>query len=826
MEWDSEDLFRTLLSEIIQEIQKTVAFNIAALAINPPGSSNLQIAISTTTGNRDHFFARTFPNACHHDFKLIKGFLYIEHRSMADPNAKSLELLSNGPHTFRIRSQLILNIDHHKLGLGALLIGSYRRELIAHTNRITEAELNAIIDHAIFKLFHDQQLEEKYNMEDNLFKCIFETSPLPTLIFQRDGAILLTNDALQKLYGRPISPATHHINLEDLFQWPQRKQITDRYCHLNSTERLAIETFFIDYHNGRLPVQLMINALNGTDIFLATIVECPQAMVLPEHSVSYEQRQSLVNEINLLIHANLNKEQFIKCLFNQVRKIFSYEAAAIILCDNEERELSVYYSQQPTEVETSKGLRALYSACQQLLLTGKPIEQNAETVASLCDLIGLQLEANYATQLIIRFKAEEELLGAMLLFHSAADIATEERLESLQQIGGSASNAYAKIRLLEKYQQSLTNYSLVARVNESLNSTLNLRSVLQHIVESIQQILQAKICTIRILDEKISPSADDLFDYLKPRIKQVITDQKPLLIENLDYNNLNFFRRKSNIQQLGLRSLVVFPIVGDGKTVALLSIFFDRNHAFREHELELLSMLSQQAAIAISNARLYQEIEYNKSFLDSILRSSADMVVATTLDGRTSFFSQSAHQITGFAAEEMLDQPLFERLVKNGPAVFSGLKQILLASKLPYACEFEIMTKDQAALAIAWTFSLLLNQQHEILGILGIGKDISKYKRIDSEIKKQSEALKLLVGSISHGLITPITTTLGLVDLLTAEYAHSIPQPGCDLLTQLHNNLKIMGDMVRELINHTYGETTPLAQPGRTLEISVHPESL
>ncbi|MDZ7264514.1 MAG: GAF domain-containing protein [candidate division KSB1 bacterium] len=822
MEWDSENLFRTLLSEIIHEIQKTVAFNVAALAINPPGSSALQVAISTTTGKRDHFLARTFPDAYYHDFKLIKGFLYIERRSLTEQNALSLELLSNEWHTFRIRSHLILTIAHKKLGVGALLIGSYRRELIAHTNSITEAQLNAIIDLAIFRLFHDQQLEEKYNMEDNLFKSIFEKSPLPTLIFKRDGSILLTNEALQQLYGRPISPATHHINLEDLFHWPQRKQITNQYRHLDPQDRFSIETILISYNNDKQPVQLTINPLNGTDILLATIVQCPQPSVGQENLVQIEQRQLLVNEINLLIHANLNKEQLINCLFNQIRRIFPYEAAAIILCDNEERELSIYYSQEPTEVETSKGLRALYSACQKFLFSGNRIEQNAEAIANICELIGLQLNLNYETQLIIRFKADEEPLGAMLLFHSEANMATKERLEILQQVGGAASNAYAKVRLIEKYQQSLTNYSLVARVNESLNSTLNLQSVLQHIVESIQQIMQARICTIRILDEKISPSPDELFDHFTPQIKQVIAEQKPLLIENLDYNNLNFFRNKTNIQQLGLRSLIVYPIVGDGKTVALLSVFFDRSHSFREHELELLSMLSHQAAIAINNARLYQEIEYSKSYLDSILGSSADMVVATMLDGTTSFFSQSAQKLTGFTADDVLEQPLFERLVKNGQAVFSGLKQILLSSEFPYVCEFEIINKQHESIPIAWSFSLLTSQQHEILGILGIGRDVSKYKRIDSEIKKQSEALKRLVTSISQSLATPINTTLGLVEVLVAEYAHALPGNGCDLVTQIQSNLKIMGEMVGELIKHSEGETKPLAPTSRTLEISVY----
>jgi PAS domain S-box-containing protein len=293
-----------------------------------------------------------------------------------------------------------------------------------------------------------------------------------------------------------------------------------------------------------------------------------------------------------------------------------------------------------------------------------------------------------------------------------------------------------KARLLHRFQQSLTNLSFLTKINESLSSSLDLDSVLKQVVEASHQMMQAKICTIHFVEteDKLTDGLDGGFedrfiDQFKPQIQQVILNHKPLVVESIDYNSIQFFKNRTDIQNLALKSLIILPVIADGKTIALLSVFLDKVHYFSEHEIEFLAMLADQAAIAIRNAGRYKQIERTKNFLESIIHSSIHIIIATDLEGQTTFFNNSACQLTGYATNEVLNQPFFELFIKNGRTIFNGLKHELISKKSLQSFECEIIAKNHRNIPTSWTFSPLISQQGDIIGTLGIGRIISQQKR-------------------------------------------------------------------------------------------------
>lgn len=571
---------------------------------------------------------------------------------------------------------------------------------------------------------------------DGLYRAIFQQSAVPGIIFRKDGTILTTNDALEQLYGGQVSQLVNQSTFEELFNYRQKRRVINYYQNL-SLKQIKSSQFLFKRSNGEERiVELKIRPIDDNNLLHAILFDITENKLYEKRVQELVDQISVVNEIVAAVNSNLNKNQLIQVFFNQIGKIFRYDLICILLCDIEDKELEFHFSKDPSEIESRKRIGLFCQSFAKVLSSCHQIEQDPATISHVADVLGLQIEDKYNSQTLVQLKTDEQLIGAVILFSRTENALTQFHIDIFREISDQIAIAFMKSRLLHRHQQSLTNLSFLARINESLSSSLDLDIVLKQLVESSQQIMRAKICTIHFLKNKdrLNEDADWSFedkfiDLFKPQIQQVILNQRPLIVENVDYNSIQFFKNRLDIQKLDLKSLIVLPVVANGKTIALLSVFLDKIHYFSEHELELLSMLADQAAIAIRNAELYRQVEKTKNFLESIIHSSTHIIISTDLEGNTTFFNHSACRNTGYSADEVLNLPFFGRFIKNGRMLFEGLKHELFTRKKPQSFECEMSGKNGRSIHISWAFSALINQQNEIIGILGIGREIAKQKK-------------------------------------------------------------------------------------------------
>jgi len=574
---------------------------------------------------------------------------------------------------------------------------------------------------------------------DGLYRAIFECSEVPGLILGTDGIILIINQAFKRLRGGEVTQLANRVRLEELFHPRQRKKVVNYYQKVSLKPSQASQLLFQCSNGEERTIELKIRPIADKNLLYATLIDVTANKRHEKRIQRLVNQISVINEIIAAINSNLNKNQLVQVFFNQISKIFRCDLAYMLLCDIDDRELEIHLSKDASEIESRKNTGMFCHTFAKALSSCHQIEQDPEIITHIGEVLGLPIEQKYSSQTLIQLKTDEQLIGAVLLYSCQENALTQFYIEVLREISDQIAIAFMKARLLDRYQQSLTNLSYLARINESLSGSLDLDVVLRLLVESSQQLMQAKICTIHFLRNKdrlteMKGLEDQLLDLFKPQIQQVIENQRPLLVENVDYNSIQFFKNRLDIQKLDLKSLIVLPIITNGTTIALLSVFLDKVHYFGEHEIELLSMLADQAATAIKNAELFKQLEKTKNFLESIIHNSSHIIIATDLEGRTTFANHSACRKTGYAADEVLNLPFFERFIKNGRSVFEGLKHELLTRNQPQLFECEISGKDRRAIRISWSFSALINQNNDIIGTLAIGQEIPKQPRIRKNI--------------------------------------------------------------------------------------------
>jgi GAF domain-containing protein len=80
--------------------------------------------------------------------------------------------------------------------------------------------------------------------------------------------------------------------------------------------------------------------------------------------------------------------------------------------------------------------------------------------------------------------------------------------------------------------------------------------------------------------------------------------------------------------------LIAVPLISQGQTVGVMYVGSFTVHRFDQDEVQFVSSLANQAAVAISNARLFSEIAESRDQLQAILDSAADGLLIFEPTGR------------------------------------------------------------------------------------------------------------------------------------------------------------------------------------------------
>lgn len=158
--------------------------------------------------------------------------------------------------------------------------------------------------------------------------------------------------------------------------------------------------------------------------------------------------------------------------------------------------------------------------------------------------------------------------------------------------------------------------SAVHEMSNLLNSSLDLRFVINKAVELVGKIFQADGCNLFIFDPQTGnfsvtglhgheKTADNL-NWQETLPDFVLKEGKPVIIDDTRNNSVV-------IKVLGkanrARSLIAAPITVSDEKVGVVSVYSWKELFFNESDLEFLQTLANQMGIAIVNARLFQQTQ-------------------------------------------------------------------------------------------------------------------------------------------------------------------------------------------------------------------------
>ena len=237
------------------------------------------------------------------------------------------------------------------------------------------------------------------------------------------------------------------------------------------------------------------------------------------------------------------------------------------------------------------------------------------------------------------------------------------------------------------------------------------------------------------------------------------------------------------------------PIIRGGNVSGILLCFSPTGKGFREAQLDILSTISSQTAVAIDKALLYSRVLDDKTKLETILSALRDGLVLTDQNGNvldSNTIAQKMLQVDTMGKEMTLEQILKGVVVSANIGKYD-IDGVIQAVKKGSIITGELTLKGKPAGTVQAHFIPLTDSLNRVSGIVLFLHDITELKRAD-EMKSN------FISNVSHELRTPLTHISGYVGLLLARRAGNITPQQEKYLKIIREQASNLTKMIEELL--------------------------
>ncbi|MBV1869805.1 MAG: PAS domain S-box protein [Gammaproteobacteria bacterium] len=243
--------------------------------------------------------------------------------------------------------------------------------------------------------------------------------------------------------------------------------------------------------------------------------------------------------------------------------------------------------------------------------------------------------------------------------------------------------------------------------------------------------------------------------------------QSPVVLQNASTSE--DFCHSQSVQKYHLKSVLALPLLAQGHTLGV--IFLENSlipNVFDENQASLLQVLTSQAATALDNTLLINNLQETQETLISreqnlatTLNSIGDGVIVTDQLGHIVRLNPVAEKLTGWTISEakgqaiqsifhIIDANSRERLPNPAETVLSKGETIFLSSNTT------LISRDGAEYQIADSAAPIRNGDEHILGMVLVFNDETEAYRLRKEVVESHLRLQQIMGDM-HAMVATLS---------------------------------------------------------------------
>jgi signal transduction histidine kinase len=375
-------------------------------------------------------------------------------------------------------------------------------------------------------------------------------------------------------------------------------------------------------------------------------------------------------------------------------------------------------------------------------------------ISELVDLAGI---ARYFGVPLI---GDGRLAGALIVGIEDAETLSENNRELLQMLCGSVAivlqNARAHNQAVQQLADKMHEMGIFQQIDRELNDTIALNTVFNMTLDWALRFTNASVGSIALYDEE-ADSLETMFHW------GYEMSEAELEAMRSSENGITYRVARSGRAEVvpdvmqdkdyipvanNIVSHMSVPVLREDRVIAVITLESKNINAFTEGHQEFVQGLANRAAVAIDNARLYNESERERQKLSYIVSNIGDVVIVVAPDERISQISQSAISMLQLQAEQSHIGSPFVEVIDFKPLVDMYQRTRDLGEEMT----------DELTLPNERVFYTKVTH-HTGIGWIIVMQDVTPYKEMD---RLKSE----LIATVSHDLKQPLSVMWGYLDLL------------------------------------------------------------
>ena len=491
-------------------------------------------------------------------------------------------------------------------------------------------------------------------------------------------------------------------------------------------------------------------------------------------------RQELISQISRRTATLLELDELLLQAVALIRASFEYFTVGILLVDGEH--LVLRASTLPAVQAYSKKFRLKIGAegiCGHVAATGVPMLVG--DVRREPRYVELSHEARTLSELAVPVMRGDRVIGILDVQSAQLAAFSDDDIETQQTIADQLSSAIENARLYEETRRRAERLALVNRISAAAGSVLNLNDLLDTVYREVTPIFEADAFFIALYDQR-----EDVLDFRiqvdegsrEPQMREplgsglasrVVTERKPLLVHDLDRSSPEGMRPEAWGSGKMPSSWIGVPMLIAERLIGVLSVQTYRSHRYDQEDLLLAATIADQVAVAVENARLYEEVRQEldvRTRTENGLRESEEKfrnlaeqspnMIFIWRKGGVVYANRQCELSTGYTREEFYS-PRFDFLTLTATGsravVAENFRRHLAGEEVP-PYEYSLLTREGRRIDAILTTKLM--RYDDAPAILGIITDITTRKHTERLLQSLNAAALAMEQALTPAEILPI----------------------------------------------------------------------
>lgn len=375
-----------------------------------------------------------------------------------------------------------------------------------------------------------------------------------------------------------------------------------------------LDDFFVahDFTDAQVSIAMALSLMAATTI---------------ERAQLYHQLEEHIKQIKTLyqlstsLSGSLNLSRIMNLIIEKMAVLTKKNKCCLFLWDEYKKEFTVKAAKNLSEEFIKKAIARLEDKFVSLAAQRKRpvysanvlLETDSPQLAKLIKKEGL------GAVLSVPLISKKKIIGVITAFADLGYQFSEEEIHLLFNFANHAALCIENARLYATIKEKVHELGSLFEVGKSISSTLKFSEVLKEMTDQFTYVMRADACSIMLIDDTGHLAVKAARGITKKsifhkRIKfgegvvgKVAKTNQPQVLLDASSGEKEDSKFPSQLREEGIASLLAVPLATKTRRLGVVNIYCKSHREFSSQEINLLATLAGQGAVALENARLFEE---------------------------------------------------------------------------------------------------------------------------------------------------------------------------------------------------------------------------